>query len=174
MGPVTDAPRWIEIDGRRWRATDPAVPGPLREELVQELMRARRAIKVLRRAGDDELLAEARRQVHAAKVALGERGEPWWEPASERGQRDRLEAAILALAGARAPDRTICPSDAARAIGGERWRALLPVARQVARELAVAGDVEITQGGTPIDPTAPWKGPVRIRWPRPGGRPAPS
>lgn len=30
------------VDGRRWRATDPSIPEPLRQELVNELMAARR------------------------------------------------------------------------------------------------------------------------------------
>jgi hypothetical protein len=157
------APHFLEIDGRRWRATDPAIPEPFRKELVDELMRARRAVGVLMRAGDDDLLADARAQVHAAKVALGERGEPWWEPPSEAGRVARIEATILALAGHRAPQGTICPSDAARAIGGTGWRDLVPIVREVARRLAAEGRVEVTQGGRRLDPAAQWKGPVRIR-----------
>jgi hypothetical protein len=38
--------------------------------------------------------------------------------------------------------------------------------RDVARELARAGEVEITQGGEVVDPEAPWRGPIRIRRPR--------
>ncbi|WP_421120699.1 DUF3253 domain-containing protein [Aquihabitans daechungensis] len=157
------SPHFIEIDGRRWRATDPGIPEPFRKELVDELMRARRSIGVLLRAGDEDLLDHARAQVHAAKVALGERGEPWWEPPSEAGQLERIEATILALAGHRAPDKTICPSDVARAIGGTGWRALVPQVREVARRLATERRVVVTQGGHPLDPDAPWKGPVRIR-----------
>lgn len=160
---AVDTPRFIEIDGRRWRTTDPSIPEPFRKELVDELMRARRAIGVLKKAGDDGLLADARRQVHAAKVALGERGEPWWEPPTESGRRERIEAAILALAGHRAPDKTICPSDAARAIGGTDWRPLVPQVREIARDLARAGRIEVTQRGTVLDPSAEWTGPVRIR-----------
>lgn len=158
-----EAPRFIEIDGRRWRATDPSIPEPFRKELVEELMRARRAIGVLKRAGDEQLLADARQQVHAAKVALGERGEPWWEEPSNTGRRERLEAAVLALAGHRAPTKTICPSDAARAVGGATWRSVVPEVREIARELARQRRVQVTQGGEPLDPDAPWKGPVRIR-----------
>ena len=160
---MSEAPHWVEIDGRRWRATDPSIPPNFRLELVNELMRARRAINILKNSGDEELIADARRQVQAAKVALGERGEPWWEPASPEGQRTRVEAAILALAGHRAPDRSICPSDAARAVGGDTWRPLVPIAQQAARDLARAGDVIVTQRGEPLDPSQAWKGPIRIR-----------
>jgi len=158
-----DAPHFMEIDGRRWRTTDPAIPEPFRAELVDELMRARRAVGVLIKAGDDDLLADARKQVHAAKVALGERGEPWWEEPSADGRRTRIESAILALAGHRSPDGTICPSDAARAIGGRSWREVVPEVRSVARRMARDGQVEITQHGEPLDPDADWRGPVRIR-----------
>jgi hypothetical protein len=76
---------------------------------------------------------------------------------------ERLRAAILDLARARGPAKTICPSDAARAVGGEQWRDLMDDARDVARELARAGDVEITQGGEVVDPDGAWRGPIRIR-----------
>lgn len=39
-------------------------------------MDARRAVRAA--AGDPARLALARARVQAAKVALGERGEPWW------------------------------------------------------------------------------------------------
>lgn len=35
----------VIIDGRRWRATDPSIPERFRQELVDELMSARRAVK---------------------------------------------------------------------------------------------------------------------------------
>jgi len=76
---------------------------------------------------------------------------------------DELRAAILDLARERGPSKTICPSDAARAVGGDGWRDLMDDARDVARELARAGDVEISQKGTVLDPDQPWRGPIRIR-----------
>jgi hypothetical protein len=75
----------------------------------------------------------------------------------------RLRQAILTMARARGPSSSICPSDAARAVGGENWRDLMGQARDTARELARAGDVEITQGGEVLDPDATWRGPIRIR-----------
>lgn len=71
--------RYVIIDGRRWRATDPSIPEERRQELVGELMSARRAVGAAKRAGDEEAERAARDRVHAAKVALGERGPPWWE-----------------------------------------------------------------------------------------------
>lgn len=75
----------------------------------------------------------------------------------------RLTAAIRALAAHRGPASSTCPSDAARAVGGERWRQLMDEARDVARELAVSGDVVIMQRGTVLDPEQSWRGPIRIR-----------
>jgi uncharacterized protein DUF3253 len=77
--------------------------------------------------------------------------------------RQRLKSSIRALAEHRGPGSSICPSDAARAVGGENWRELMDDARDVARELAHAGEVEITQGGKAVDPDGDWRGPVRIR-----------
>lgn len=71
--------RYIVVDGRRWRATNPNLPEDERKRLVKELMSARRAVGAALRAGDKAAEAEARERVHAAKVALGERGEKWWE-----------------------------------------------------------------------------------------------
>ena len=71
--------RYVIIDGRRWRASDPSLPEERRQELVDELMAARRAVGAARRTGDEAAEKAARARVHAAKVALGERGTPWWE-----------------------------------------------------------------------------------------------
>ena len=71
--------RYVIIDGRRWRATDPSIPEERRQELVNELMAARRDVGAAKRKGDERAEKEARSRVHAAKGALGERGKPWWE-----------------------------------------------------------------------------------------------
>lgn len=69
--------RHIVIDGRRWRATDPAIPEERRDELTRILMAWRREV---RRTRGTEGESAARAGVQAAKVALGERGSPpWWE-----------------------------------------------------------------------------------------------
>ena len=74
----------------------------------------------------------------------------------------QLEAKILELLAARASTSTICPSDAARAVGGDDWRPLMEPAREAARRLVDACQVQITQGGSVVDP-ATAKGPIRIR-----------
>lgn len=75
----------------------------------------------------------------------------------------RLRAAILDLLERRRPGASICPSEAARAVGGEQWRDLMPAAREAAGALARAGEVEITQRGVVLDPEPIWHGPIRIR-----------
>src|SRR6478609_842167 len=85
--PSSSADHRIVIDGRRWRGADPAIPPAFRQELVDELMAARRAVGAARRAGDVDAESDGHRRVHLAKVALAERGEPWWEPATDAGRR---------------------------------------------------------------------------------------
>lgn len=77
--------------------------------------------------------------------------------------KQRLTSAILALTQHRGPDSSICPSDAARAVGGENWRDSMDDARTLARELAKSGAVQITQRGGVLDPDDVWRGPIRIR-----------
>jgi uncharacterized protein len=76
--------RYVVIGGRRWRATDPDIPEEAAAELRRKLMAARRDVGAALRAGRDP--GSARVRVQAAKVALGERGTPWWEqtPAQRR------------------------------------------------------------------------------------------
>jgi len=77
----------------------------------------------------------------------------------------KLEETIATLLAARAHDATICPSDAARAIGGEEWRDLMEPSRRAARRMVARGELEITQGGSVVDPSTA-KGPIRLRRPR--------
>jgi Protein of unknown function (DUF3253) len=84
------------------------------------------------------------------------------------GQRDaatleQAEAAILDLLARRAPGKTICPSDAARALGGDDgFRALMPLVRDAARALVAAGRIEVTQSGSPVDLDRA-RGAIRLR-----------
>lgn len=76
--------------------------------------------------------------------------------------QQQLETSILELLAGRAATSTICPSDAARAVGDENWRDLMEPARRAARRLVDAGEVQITQGGSVVDPSTA-RGPIRIR-----------
>ena len=88
---LTDDGHHLVINGRRWRATDPAIPEERRVELTRILMSWRREVR--RTKGTDEERT-ARAGVQAAKVALGERGTPpWWEQTDEQ-RRARWQAAV--------------------------------------------------------------------------------
>ncbi|WP_256991839.1 MULTISPECIES: DUF3253 domain-containing protein [unclassified Rhodococcus (in: high G+C Gram-positive bacteria)] len=76
-----------------------------------------------------------------------------------------LEDKIRSLLDARSRDATICPSDVARALSDDGWRDLMEPVRRAARRMVDAGEVEITQKGSVIDPSTA-KGPIRIRWKR--------
>jgi hypothetical protein len=69
----------VVINGRKWRATNPHLPEDERKRLVTELMAARRDVGRALKTGDKDAESSARARVHAAKVALGERGPKWWE-----------------------------------------------------------------------------------------------
>lgn len=131
--------RYIVVKGRRWRATDPSIPEPWRAELVAALMTGRRLVRT---HGD-----AARAMVHDAKVALGERGDPWWEPTVE-GRRQRIAAAVRTLARARGAE-SFTVDDVARVVGAEDWRAHLDTVGEVVAELRGAGVVrtEVAGGG---------------------------
>lgn len=150
----TDDGRHIIVNGRRWRATDPSIPESFRQELVDELMSARRGVK----SG----AADARSRVHDAKHALGERGHPWWEEPTPEQFDDRAAATIRALLRKR-DGSSICPSDVARAIGGEgeAWRTRMPDVRRVAASMADREEVVVTQKGVAVR-LDEVRGPVRI------------
>jgi hypothetical protein len=73
-----------------------------------------------------------------------------------------LEVTIVELPDLRARHATLCPNEAARAVGGDDWRDLMEPARAAARRLVATGDVEITQGGRVVDPSRA-RGPIRVR-----------
>jgi hypothetical protein len=83
--PVTEDGHFVVVAGRRWRATDPAIPEDVAAVLRKALMSARRDVGAALRAGADP--APARVRVQAAKVALGERGTPWWEQSLDERRR---------------------------------------------------------------------------------------
>jgi hypothetical protein len=87
------------------------------------------------------------------------------------GEKDAaLEAAILSLLAERSADgetkKTICPSEAAKLVGGMEarrdWEALMQPARAAARRLATAGRIVVIQRGAAVNP-AVVKGPFLLR-----------
>jgi hypothetical protein len=87
---LTEDGHHVVIDDRKWRATDPLIPDDRRDELQRTLMAWRRDVR--RTKGTPEE-ATSRAGVHAAKVALGERGTPWWEQ-TETERRARWERVV--------------------------------------------------------------------------------
>jgi hypothetical protein len=88
---VTDDGHRFVINGRRWRATDPAIPEERRSELTRILMAWRREVRRTRGTAEE---SAARAAVHATKVALGERGSPpWWEQTDDE-RRTRWQTSV--------------------------------------------------------------------------------
>jgi hypothetical protein len=86
---------------------------------------------------------------------------------SKPGEADAaLEAAILELLAERGGDKTICPSEAAKLVGGKTarrdWEGLMEPARAAARRVVAQGKIVITQGGRVVDGSTA-KGPIRLK-----------
>ncbi|GAC1440641.1 MAG: DUF3253 domain-containing protein [Solirubrobacteraceae bacterium] len=80
---------------------------------------------------------------------------------------DEFTEAILGLLARRGPGRTICPSDAARELAGDRqFRPLMAAVRAAAARLAEEQRVVITQRGQPVEALTA-RGPIRIGLPAP-------
>lgn len=86
--------------------------------------------------------------------------------------RERIIGVLDALLAERASDKTICPSEIARALAqtgtnadAGQWRTWMPTIRTVAAELAAADVIVVTQGGEPVDIRSA-RGPVRIGRPQ--------
>ncbi len=74
-----------------------------------------------------------------------------------------IEASIRELLAARAEGRTICPSEAARAVfGSDGFREHMQEVRDVAFALADAGELDVTQRGEVVDGRTA-RGPIRLR-----------
>ena len=78
---------------------------------------------------------------------------------------DEIERTILGLLSERRDGATICPSEAARALGDD-WRPLMQPVRDVAAVMADEGRLEVTQKGEVVD-VREARGPIRLRLPPP-------
>jgi len=81
--------------------------------------------------------------------------------------RELIRQTILQQVRQRGLTKTICPSEVARALGGEEWRSLMDEVRSAGIELVQQGKIEITQKGNVI-PSNFVKGPIRFRVTRQG------
>ncbi len=79
---------------------------------------------------------------------------------------ETIDATIVGLLEARGAGKSICPSEAARALAGvQAFRPLMEPVRARARRMAEHGALEILQGGEVVD-GASARGPIRLRLPR--------
>jgi len=166
MSEFTSTPdgRYIIVNGRKWRATDPSIPDALKTQLVAVLMTGRRNVGKALRIKDEVLEKEARVHVNDAKIALGERGDAWWEAYDNAALKKRLRSSILTLLRHRDVGKSICPSEAARVVGSpDKWRELMTITREVAVELANEDILTITRDDQALDPNLLGKGHIRLR-----------
>ena len=79
---------------------------------------------------------------------------------------DPAEQAILCLVEARGPEKSICPTEAARALAGnpadESWRKSLAPIRLAAIRLTRMGRIQILRKGKPVAPEDA-RGVIRLR-----------
>jgi hypothetical protein len=75
---------------------------------------------------------------------------------------EAITDALLRIAAERGPEKSLCPTDVARAVSAENWRPLLGAVRKVAADLARQGKIEILRKGKPINPDE-MRGVIRLR-----------
>lgn len=79
--------------------------------------------------------------------------------------QDAIAAEILRQAAERGADKSLCPSEVARALdpAEERWRRLMGPVRAAAIRLARQGRIEVLRKGKPVDPAEEVRGVIRLR-----------
>lgn len=81
-------------------------------------------------------------------------------------ERTDLAEVILSLCAARGEEKSICPSEVARALAGndeKQWRLLMHPIREAALALARKGRIAVLRKGRPVDPAEMPKGVIRLR-----------
>lgn len=81
-----------------------------------------------------------------------------------------IEETMLRLVAERGSDKTCCPSEVARALGGSHpdgWGPLMQPVRRVAVRLTKEGRVQIVRKGKPVDDPDDFRGIYRLSLPRP-------
>lgn len=80
--------------------------------------------------------------------------------------KDTIETAILTLVEQRGAGKSICPSEAARALWPEDWQKRMREVRSAAIGMARKGQISILRKGRPVDPDD-FKGVYRLSLPAP-------
>lgn len=78
-----------------------------------------------------------------------------------------VREAILELTAARGAGKTICPTEAAKAVSEARWQKLLPDVRAEAVRLHKAGRIAVYRKGKPVADPDTFKGVYRLGLPPP-------
>jgi len=63
--------RYIVIQGRLWRAPNPALPAERKVKYMRDLLNGRRALKAAKLSGDEAAITAARRPRSASASAAG-------------------------------------------------------------------------------------------------------
>ncbi|AMB46142.1 MULTISPECIES: DUF3253 domain-containing protein [Methylobacteriaceae] len=80
-----------------------------------------------------------------------------------------IEETMLRLVSERGADKTCCPSEIARALGGphpDGWSPLMQPVRRVAVRLTKEGRVQIMRKGKPVEDPDDFRGIYRLSLPR--------
>jgi len=77
-------------------------------------------------------------------------------------EKQQLQSVIMELVRRRGSEKTICPSEAARAFSDDNWRQQMDAVRQAASELQAQNRIRIEQGGKRVE-LDDVSGPIRLR-----------
>jgi len=77
-------------------------------------------------------------------------------------EKQQLQSVIMELVRRRGSEKTICPSEAARAFSDDNWRQQMNAVRQAASELQAQNRIRIEQGGKRVE-LNDVSGPIRLR-----------
>lgn len=75
---------------------------------------------------------------------------------------EEVRETILQMCAAVGTDSSVKPEDIAIEIYPEEWQSVLKRVRLFAKQLAIAGEIEILRKGNPVDPND-FKGLIRLR-----------
>jgi len=78
----------------------------------------------------------------------------------------KISSKIEELLSERGEGKSICPSEVARALGGDTWREVMDAVREVAATRAESGDLKVTRKGRTVD-ARNRGGPIRLSRPSP-------
>ncbi len=82
---------------------------------------------------------------------------------THRYNASTIKAKIEELVQGVDSDKSICPSEVARALSPTDWREIMPLVRRCADELQAKGKIQITQKGKAIPSAEEAKGPIRLK-----------